>query len=88
MGLVRGQTGHAREVSALAKVILLTKTAKQSPGPAGERRKGCTPSCPFGRPSPFSRLLAPLRVQAWTKRGGEPNVTQVGSDGCSSHRML
>ena len=29
MGLVRGQTGHAREVSALAKVVLLIQTAKK-----------------------------------------------------------
>ena len=50
MGLVRGQTGHAREVSALAKFVLLTQTAKQSPGPAGERRQDCTHLANSGGP--------------------------------------
>ena len=63
MGLVRGQTVHAPEVSALAKVALLTRRAKQSPGPAGERRQGCSPSCPFGQPSPLSRLLGALGTE-------------------------
>ena len=67
-GLFRGQTVRTRGVSATCKVSAVTRTAKQSPGRAGEKRSGCSPSCPFGRPSPFSRLLAPPRALVWPAR--------------------
>ena len=59
-------------VSAICKVSLFTRTAKQRPGRPGKKWPGCSPSCRFGRPSPFSRLLAPPRALAWPARDGLP----------------
>ena len=52
--------------------LCFTRTAKQGPGRAGEKRPGCSPSCPFGRPLLFSRLLAPSRALAWPARDDLP----------------
>ena len=68
MGLFRGQSVRTRDNSATCKVSAFTRTVNQSPGRAGEKRPGCSPSCPFGRPSPFSRVLAPPRALAWPAR--------------------